>query len=388
MSTLKLSLSIPYKQRLDNIAIVFEALSNQTMNKSEFEVIVGAMEYSEDYVSLCKKYVDRIQIKSVLSAEDFSIPRARNLAMNQAVGQIIVQMDADTLLPTNALQNLYDSHFAFNQNICVVGQVVGYGNNNDGDITTVESQPYAKYRDALVELGNTKGNPRDPRFQVEHIIPWAFGWTGLIALPLKTVKEYELFFDENFHGWGVDDLEWSFRICKSETPIVLCEDVYAIHLPHTRNQAANQKTEKKNYQRFLQKWPRLDVELACTFGDVKANALYINFTNELKKVTCNEENKFGMIRGSIKGNDVLLIGVELDKNNRFVDKSITDLFDNSHLLEMSYLLGMATPYNDKSIYQCKILPSVSKLPPLFWNAILSEAKRLSDNVILPTEMAP
>ena len=77
----KLSLSIPYKQRLNNIALVFESLANQTMKRDDFEVIVGAMEYCEKFVSLCKKYTDRINIVSVLSPDEFSIPHARNLAM-------------------------------------------------------------------------------------------------------------------------------------------------------------------------------------------------------------------------------------------------------------------------------------------------------------------
>ena len=48
----KISVCIPYKQRIENIEIVFDELSNQTMDTAEFEVIVGAMEYSEE----CKKF--------------------------------------------------------------------------------------------------------------------------------------------------------------------------------------------------------------------------------------------------------------------------------------------------------------------------------------------
>ena len=43
MNKFKISVCIPYKQRLENLKIVFEALVNQTMPSSEFEVIIGAM---------------------------------------------------------------------------------------------------------------------------------------------------------------------------------------------------------------------------------------------------------------------------------------------------------------------------------------------------------
>ena len=74
--------------------------------------------------------------------------------------------------------------------------------------------------------------PADPRFRVEHNIPWAFAWTGLIALPAAAVAADQLYFDESFRGWGNDDLEWGYRVCASGIPIVLRPDVYGLHLPH------------------------------------------------------------------------------------------------------------------------------------------------------------
>ena len=98
MNKFKISVCIPYKQRLENLKIVFEALVNQTMPSSEFEVIIGAMEYSKEFLELCLNFSNKINITSVVTGRDFSIPSARNLAMRQATGSIIVQMDADSLL--------------------------------------------------------------------------------------------------------------------------------------------------------------------------------------------------------------------------------------------------------------------------------------------------
>lgn len=365
MDRIKLSLSIPYKQRLDNIAIVFEALANQTMKSSEFEVIVGAMEYAEEYLALCKKFTNHINIISVLSADEFSIPRARNLAMKQASGGVVVQIDADTLLPSTALQNLYDRHFAFEQNICVVGQVVGYGNNTDGDVGNVASQPYEQYKEALVELENSKKNLYDPRFQVDHIIPWTFGWTGLIALPLVTVHKYGLYFDEDFKGWGVEDLEWSYRICKSGTPIVLCADLYAIHLPHKRNASAYHKMGLENFRRFLRKWPYLDVELTCSFDDIKANELFLCLLKEIKKLCGRDGSTLGTIRGPIHGKDLLIVGIMLNVKYQVIDSSIINFFDDWSRVEVLPLVGMALPYLDKEVYECRILAPVTQLSAEF-----------------------
>ena len=183
----KLSVCIPYKARLDNLKIALEALARQTMSAADFEVIIGAMEYSTELIAACAAFCDRLNLVTVCSSREFHIPRARNLAMRNATGEVVVQIDADTMLAPEALQRLYDYCFAFGQRVCAVGQVVGYDNNNDGDIDSVELRPYEEHLAALQEMAAAPDWPADPRFRVEHNIPWAFAWTGLIALPAAAV---------------------------------------------------------------------------------------------------------------------------------------------------------------------------------------------------------
>jgi GT2 family glycosyltransferase len=375
----KLSLSIPYKQRLHNIGLVFESLANQTMDRSEFEVVVSAMEYSGEYLAACRRFTRRINIVSVVSSYDFQIPRARNMAMRQATGEVIVQMDADTLLPPDALSNLYDRHFSFGQNICVVGQVVGYGNNNDGDVEAAEELSYEHHLAALDRMTKEPDWPADPRFQVPHILPWAFGWTGLIALPASTVHTNRLFFDEDFHGWGVDDLEWSYRVCASGVPIVLCPDVYALHLPHVRDSAANRITEIANYRRFLRKWPRPDVELAHAFGDVNANSYFLEYQRELR--TAANGGVLGTVRGRIDGSDVLFMGVAFDSSHRAVDRDLMALFDDKPAVEQLPLAGLALPYDDLSVDECRIMPAISAFSARYRDAVSAEAARIAKHVV-------
>ncbi|MFF3504295.1 glycosyltransferase family 2 protein [Streptomyces sp. NPDC003247] len=383
MPGIRLSLAIPYKQRLGNLRLVLEALAEQTLDSSEFEVVVGAMEYSPEYTALCRDFQDRLNIVSVLTSRDFEIPRARNLAMRQALGEVIVQIDADTLLPPDALRNLYDRHFSFGQDICVVGQVVGYG-NNDRDVDEVRALPYAHYRDALARAGDLAADPKDPRFRAEHVIPWAFAWTGLIALRADTVRRHGLFFDETFRGWGVDDLEWGHRISASGTPIVLRSDVYGLHLPHTRDMRANQRTESANYRRFLDKWPGPDVELAHAVGDVEANRLYLDFLTELRGAAGGAGRSLGVARGTADGADVLVVGAVLDEEGRLVDPAPAALFDGRGP-RVSRLVGLALPYEDKSVAECRVLPPVLGLSPRYRDAVRAEVDRVAKSVVLPAE---
>lgn len=380
MSTVKVSLCIPYKQRIDNIQLVFEALANQTMNKNSFEVVVGAMEYSSEFLDVCKNYMDRFNLVSVLSDKDFSIPRARNLAMRQATGEIILQMDADTLLPPVALENLYTKHFLFGQNICAVGQVIGYDNNEGDSIESISVKTYHHYMNVLQEIGNAKENPLDPRFNLNHIIPWSFGWTGLIALRHNTVIEYQLYFDEEFHGWGVDDLEWSYRICQNGIPIVLCKNIYALHLPHVRNAIANTKTEKRNYIRFLRKWPRLDVELAKAFGDVRSNEMLLQL-NTLGLINSDMTHQFFCIQGIEKGQLVLFVGAKMDSNNKLLDEKCARIMRDWEHVETIPLIGMGLPYNDRMFQTGYVSPYINLLSEPFKDTVYREVKRVVCKIV-------
>ena len=386
----KLSVCIPYKARLDNLGIALEALARQTMGPADFEVIVGAMEYSTELIALCAGFRDRLNLVTACSSREFQIPRARNLAMRNATGEVVVQIDADTMLAPEALQRLYDYCFAFGQRGCAVGQVVGYDNNAGGDIDSVEVRPYEEHLAALRDMASGPDWPADPRFRVEHNIPWAFAWTGLIALPAAAVAADRLYFDESFRGWGNDDLEWGYRVCASGIPIVLRPDVYGLHLPHTRNAAANTLTATANADRFLRKWPRRDVELVCRAGDTRANDLWPSYRASLARAshaaTPNAAafgaGAFGVAVGVGDEGAALLIGVPLDDADIPVGRDYLACFDGRTEVKILPLTGIALPFGPLEVASCRVGPGIQRLPAEYRDAVRAEAERVSRRVMV------
>jgi glycosyltransferase involved in cell wall biosynthesis len=376
----KLSVCVPYKARLDNLGIALEALARQTMGAADFEVIVGAMEYSTELIALCAGFCDRLNLVTVCSSREFHIPRARNLAMRSATGEVVVQIDADTMLAPDALQRLYELCFAFGQRVCAVGQVVGYDNNEDGDIDSVELRPYEEHLTALKEMAAAPDWPADPRFRVEHNIPWAFAWTGLIALPAAAVASERLYFDENFLGWGNDDLEWGYRVCASGIPIVLRPDVYGLHLPHKRNATANRLTGRANADRFLRKWPERDVELVCLAGDTRANGLWPSYRAALAHAS--GAAAFGVAVGAVDGGTALLIGAPLDDADNPVDRDYLECFDVPADVRILPLTGFALPYEAGEVASCRVGPRIQRLPARYRDAVLAEAERVAHRVVV------
>ncbi|GAA0732792.1 glycosyltransferase family 2 protein [Dactylosporangium roseum] len=377
----KLSLIIPYERRLDNLKLALQGLLNQTMDPAEFEVVIGTTKYDEDFVVACDKAARHLNLVTVMTHERFEIPRARNMAMRQASGAVTVNMDADTLLPPDALERLYERHFAFGQNACIVGQVLGYGNNYDGDVRHVESEPFEIWQKRLEEMRSTTDQPLDPRFTTDHVIPWSFAWTGLIALPTVLVREHDLYFDESFVGWGVDDIEWGYRIAATRAPIVLRKDVYALHLPHVRDTAANFVTEAASYRQFLRKWPGPDVELAAAFSDFEANDLYLDFLAELRSALPGGADLLGTVRVTVEGAAVAFLGVPLDSAHRIVDPDVRRAAVSATDVEVLPLVGMAVPFDDASVTECRVLPTVRDLSGRYREKVMATARRLAPSVV-------
>lgn len=382
---MRLSVCIPYKDRLENLSIALEALERQTMAPSDFEVVIGAMEYSHELIELGVSFNDRLDIVIVSSSRDFSIPVARNLAMRAASGDVVVQMDADTMLDPHALEYMYERHFAFGQEVCAVGQVVGYGNNQDGAVEAVEHLTFGQNAEKLAAMAADPDWPADVRFNAPHHIPWAFAWTGLIALPLKTVHEFGLWFDESFRGWGVDDLEWGFRVSRSGLPVVLCPEVFALHLPHIRDQSGNQRTESRNYGRFLAKWPRRDVELARVFGDTEANRMWPSYLLEL--ASAGGAHTLGVAVGTSNGRPVARIGVALDMEGHPVSDRYALGFDHGSA-EIWPMTGLSLPVPDDYFEQVWVTGAIAEMPSGRKEIVFAEASRVGLDILSEETVDP
>ncbi|MEU3414547.1 glycosyltransferase [Streptomyces sp. NPDC006658] len=398
MADTKLSIVIPYKQRLRNIRAVFTSLAEQTLDQREFEVVVGAMEYDPGFVSLCREFTGRLRIVSVLTAEDWNTSKARNLGIRHATGQVVVVLDADVALAPDALRTLWERYYQHGQNLCVQGQVFGYDEVIDGDVDTVEEQPYDVYRATFAELAGADRSRLDPRWSPEYAaafarFPWAFVRTGFMALPTATIRRHGLLLDEGFTGWGAEDQEWGLRISRTGTPIVLGQGLYGIHLPHRRDFAAQDRSATETNRYYLAKWPRLELELALAFGGwLEADRLYPEAERELAAAAAGL--RLGVVRGTVGGARVLAVGALLgpgrDGVRSVADPEVHALFGQApHAWEeVLPLAGFALPYADGAVEECHLLPPVARLPERYRAAVRKEAERVARKVLAAPATAP
>ncbi|WP_129840941.1 glycosyltransferase [Streptomyces sp. RFCAC02] len=367
---MRFSVVIPYRQRLANLRLALSSLAEQTLPRDEFEVVVGALDYSPEYTAMCAGFLDRLDIVSVLSPAPWQVGHARNLALRQARGDVIVCLDADMTVPPGFLAGLWERHYAYGQRVCVTGQMLDY-DNNGSDVAEVTARPWEHYRAQLAALearaAAGDGVRDDPRLGTPHVIPWAYAWTALVAVPRALVEEHGLYFDPEFHGYGVEDLEWAYRIAATGTPVVMAPDVYGIHLPHARNVAANKETETRNYRYFVRKWPGPDTELAAAFGDFEANAM----AREYRAALAGAAGP-GRSLAVVRSGDRLWIGAEADAAGGAVTGGPFPAG-----AETLPLGGVALPFDDGGMGEVRVLPAVGRLPARYRDAVLAEARRVA-----------
>lgn len=371
----KISVAIPYRQRIDNLRLCLQALSEQTVRGADLEVIVGAMDYDPELGELVRSFLDRLNIIMAVSPHKFEISAARNLAMRNATGTLCIQIDADTFLAPDALAALWTASERHGHISCLVGRIVGYGNNNDGDVEHVDVQPKEALIHRLEDLKAYPAADTDPRFAQPINIPWAFVWTGLVGLPTAAVRAHDLYFDESFTGWGVDDLEWGYRIHRAGLPIVLEGNACGLHLPHQRSMAANKAFEQLNFRRLLRKWPSSDVELVSAFNDMEANVLYPAYKGELERLSSLAGYEMSVLLCKGPNKMHLVIGVRSDDRQTW--RSAMAGESDIQSIESINLLGLALPFEDNSFDSCLLAPTIGELPPIYHNRIRQEAQRVS-----------
>jgi|GEM_PF-2760000 len=386
MKEKKVSVVIPYCKRITNIKYCLKSLNRQNLLKNEYEVIIGCLEYSIELVDFIKNEVPDLHVILVMVNEKWNVSRARNMAIKEATGEVIVFIDADIIIPKNYLSNHYETHKKSKTPLFVAGQTRDY---DEGlDIDNFKLKPFDFYYNEYLSKNINEINlPEDIRWLNKIYIDWSMGWTFNLSLSKKSIINNNLYFDEDFKGWGVEDIEWAYRVVNSGVKMVFSDKIWAIHLPHYRDVNKNHTDEKINFKKMLNKWPFFDVEIVTTFGDIKGNQNYGRIMNNISMITNADYPDICTIEFMDKSNQrILFIGALYNKKTKkiYFNNSAENLNEYS-ILKTLPLMGISLPYNDGLIDRIYINPEIMKFDEDLREMIIDEAGRISKNVILLDE---
>ena len=257
---MQVSIIIPYKDRLNNLILCLNSLNKQTVQSDKYEIIIGSLDEIYTLQEINNRYKN---IKIICKPQNLWNPSlARNIALRNALGDKIILLDADIIVNNNFVEK----HLFFSSPYeIVVGSVCDYDENAENI-----SQP-----NICTDI-RWSINPNKAPFK------WALCWSGNVAFSNSVLKK-GLFFDENFVGWGGEDLEWAYRLHINGYRFLFTREIEGKHIPHQRDVKKNRKEESLNFEFFSKKYKSKEVDFVVKHGDLGANRKFSEFDNFKEK---------------------------------------------------------------------------------------------------------
>ncbi len=235
---LKLSVVIPTYNRLDTLRHVLPSLLEQSISRDTYELLIcdsnstdGTAEY------LAAVHAEHPNVRH-LPGLYTGRAMARNAGVRQAQGEVVLFNDSDIIADPGLLQ-AHLRHHREQHNIAVVGWEVQVNSIAD----------YEYKREHPLQRGSLHPPTRKK-------LSWLYFLTGNASVRREDVLRVGIF-DENFTGYGHEDLELGYRLQKAGITILYepaainyhCQDV-----PH-EDQVEKMKLAGRSTVRFYRKHP-------------------------------------------------------------------------------------------------------------------------------------
>ena len=199
---IKYSVIVPVFNGEDIIRECLDALSNQSVNRSDYEIIVVDDGSTDNTAKIAAEVCDR-----VIAIKNGGPANARNIGVNEAAGEVILFTDADCV-PVHDWVEKMTAPFA-------EAGIVG----TKGAYYTRQDELVAQFVQAEYE---SKYNYMAQYKYIDFIDTYSAGFLRKVFLELKG-------FDTRFPGASVEDQEFSFRVSAAGYKMVFVPEARVFH---------------------------------------------------------------------------------------------------------------------------------------------------------------
>lgn len=407
-----LSIVIPTYNRAALLDRTLSTLARQTSAPENFEVVVsddGSTDTTRDVV---RSYEDRLRIQYVFQDDlGYRVASARNGGARLASAPLLAFLDTGVLAGPQFVQSVLAAHAGPEPAKVVLGCCYGYDPRNphpELHSLVAEFPP----EEAVRRVGDAPWfqDMRLPEFAAvdfdlsRMVMPWLWFWTLNVSLPAADFWRVGGF-DEDFTGWGGEDIELAYRLHKNGVPMTVSRESWGIEAPHDRTPEANVASLLRNCDRFVRKHPSLLPELFCAvtrrgiFGSVETERLHFEkWANRAQgqQVLAEIESGLDTLPPSQRTQRVAVFGSGtegLPAPRENVELFLCD-FDEGVLTRQDsraddsvstwHLSGLYTPWPDQH-FDLVVITSRMDGPRQEWGeALTKEAHRIGGSVVEPS----
>lgn len=331
------SIIIPTYNRCKLLDITLKSISLQDLGNISMEVIIADDGSTDETSKVVTQYKQRIKnLKYIYNEHNgYRVAYVRNLGIKHSNGEILIFVDSGMIMCRDFVRQHYQSQKR-SSNTVVIGSIYGYTilqsdltfsklvdvNNFEETFKNIEGM--AEYVDVRME------SFRYHSFHIDNLkAPYIFFWTGNVSAKREQIMKVGCF-DENYKGWGVEDIDLGYRLFLGGSTFSLNLEAKAIHLPHEIETGVKEVLEKdrdvNNKIYFHEKYKNIESELMVTgFQDVF-------FNRDINYIYENDINRFDFSQINVKK----IIDENLDEHAVIIggfNGSIIDFSNHSAVLE-------------------------------------------------------
>ena len=258
---MKLSIIIPVYNKLDNLKALLFCLARQ-INK-EFEVIISDDGSSDDILGGIKDFIDNANFKiKYLFQKDigFRAGQARNNGARVAMGEYLIFLDQDILVPENFTEIIYKE---IDKNKVLIFRTILISLEEKLKILEVIKIKDYNFEKILEKIAVEKKEQimrlirKDSFKSFKHIMKLRKkgpSTLGLFVIPKEIFIKINGF-DEEFSGYGSEDVEFSDRLylngIKSKMLKVRTVHLYHKSLIEVDKANLNENDKRREYKKLI-----------------------------------------------------------------------------------------------------------------------------------------
>jgi len=408
MTSLKVSVVIPTYNRCDLLAKTLDQFTRQGMPADEFEIVVSDDGSSDATEAVTNSFRGKLGVKYSFQEDlGFRAGTARNSGARLAVAPLLVFVDTGVIVGPDFLRHHLAAHGEAGSDggHVVLGYAYGWKppgwpQSVPGLVDALNALPakevVERFKDNRDFFDERHTYLEEIDFDLSrYLIPWP------LFLSLNfSVRAADFWavggFDEEFRGWGFEDLELGYRLFRHGLSFRMSREAWAVEWPHGHDAAKNVQESAVNLQRFMRKHRDPAVEI---FRYAGWNTTFWASDRHYRELTAWRDQVRGMdaetelaeaARRFPPGNRIVVVGCGGRVPASLAGATLLD-FDEDLLRQALaagrntglHAIGLWTPLPDKSADTVIITSRLAGLWEHMGDDLMAEARRIGHHVYAP-----